>query len=245
VHPFSAERHIVNKNHSHYHGFWTLNRKRQMAAAARTTPAQTQQSRAFWLKHLHQWHWVSAAACLIGLLLFSITGFTLNHASWISSTPVVSTSNAQLPELLVQQLRTVGSGPEPGRVIPVEVGRWLLDQMSVRIIGGAPEWSADELYVSLPRPGGDAWLTIDLANGAVTHEITRRGWISYLNDLHKGRNAGAAWSLFIDVFAFAVLIFASTGLLLLKMHAAHRPATWPMVTLGLVLPVVLALLFIH
>ena len=70
------------------------------------------------------------------------------------------------------------------------------------------EWSEDEVYVSLPRPGGDAWMTIDLACGEVTHELTDRGWISYFNDLHKGRNTGAAWSLFIDVFAFAALIFA-------------------------------------
>jgi hypothetical protein len=32
---------------------------------------------------------------------------------------------------------------------------------------------------------------------------------------------------------------------LLKMHAAQRGATWPLVALGLVLPLVLALLFIH
>jgi hypothetical protein len=47
------------------------------------------------------------------------------------------------------------------------------------------------------------------------------------------------------VFAFAALVFAVTGLFLLKMHATHRPATWPMVGLGLVLPLLLALLFIH
>ena len=107
------------------------------------------------------------------------------------------------------------------------------------------EWSDDEIYVSLPRAGGDAWLTIDRASGAVTHELTDRGWLSYLNDLHKGRNTGAAWRLFIDVFAFAALIFAMHRLLLLKMHAPHRPATWPMVGLGLVVPLLLALLFIH
>ena len=56
-----------------------------MAEAARATTPPMQKSRAFWLKHLHQWHWVSAAGCLIGLLLFSITGFTLNHASAIGS----------------------------------------------------------------------------------------------------------------------------------------------------------------
>ena len=38
-------------------------------------------SRAFWLRQMRQWHWISAAICLIGMLLFAVTGITLNHAS--------------------------------------------------------------------------------------------------------------------------------------------------------------------
>lgn len=217
-----------------------------MAAAARTSTAKDQKNRAFWLKHLHQWHWVSAAGCLIGLVLFSITGFTLNHASAIGAKPETTSITGELPAGLLQSLQAMAAGEEDTqRALPVEVTRWLNAQMSVRPDGDKVEWSQDEIYLSLPRPGGDAWLTIDLASGEVTHELTDRGWISWLNDLHKGRNTGAMWSLFIDVFAFAVLIFAVTGLFLLKMHSSHRPATWPMVGLGLVLPLLLAILFIH
>lgn len=217
-----------------------------MAAAARTSTAKDQKNRAFWLKHLHQWHWVSAAACLIGLVLFSITGFTLNHASAIGAKPETTSITGELPAGLLRSLQAMAAGEEDTqRALPVEVTRWLNAQMSVRPDGDKVEWSQDEIYLSLPRPGGDAWLTIDLASGEVTHELTDRGWISWLNDLHKGRNTGAMWSLFIDVFAFAVLIFAVTGLFLLKMHSSHRPATWPMVGLGLVLPLLLAILFIH
>lgn len=216
-----------------------------MSPAARTTITTEQKSRAFWLKHLHQWHWVSAAGCLIGLVLFAITGFTLNHANAIAGRPVVTTTLKQLPADLLQQLQAAAAADEKSRVVPMQVRRWLHDEMSVRVANEQAEWSSDELYFSLPRPGGDAWLTIDLESGEATHEVTRRGWIAYLNDLHKGRNTGLAWSLFIDVFALAVLVFAITGLLLLKMHSTHRPATWPMVLLGLVLPLVLAILFIH
>lgn len=77
------------------------------------------------------------------------------------------------------------------------------------------------------------------------YELTDRGWISYLNDLHKGRNAGQVWRLFIDLFAAACFIFCVTGLLLLNLHARHRPMTWPAVGLGLVIPALLALFFIH
>lgn len=217
-----------------------------MPEARRAASAQAQKTRAFWLKHLHQWHWVSAAMCLTGMLLFSITGFTLNHASWIGARPEVTTQSAELPPELLGQLRQARqSQGDDKAALPTPVAEWLAATLSVQVIDRETEWSDEEVYVSLPRPGGDAWLTVDLANGAVTHELTDRGWLSYFNDLHKGRNTGTAWSLFIDVFAFAALVFAATGLLLLKMHAGNRPGTWPMVGLGLVLPLLLAIVFIH
>jgi uncharacterized protein len=217
-----------------------------MADAPRATTAKEQQSRAFWLKHLHQWHWVSAAACLIGMILFSITGFTLNHASWVGAKPQVESRTAQLPATLLQELQALAMDKDGIKeALPDSAADWLQGSLSIRVAGREAEWSADEIYISLPRPGGDAWTTLDLTSGEVTHEVTDRGWISYFNDLHKGRNTGSAWSLFIDVFAFAALLFASTGLLLLKMHSNHRPATWPMVALGLVLPLLIAILFIH
>lgn len=181
--------------------------------------------------------------CLIGMALFSITGFTLNHAGWFGAKPQVTNSQAHLPAPLLTALQTEAASADE-RKLPAAVTAWLDAELSVRP-GSSIEWSDDEVYLSLPRPGGDAWLTMDLASGEVNHELTDRGWLSYFNDLHKGRNTGAAWSLFIDVFAIAALVFATTGLLLLKMHSTHRPATWPMVGLGLVLPLIIALLFIH
>ena len=106
------------------------------------------------------------------------------------------------------------------------------------------EWS-QEIYVSLPRPGGDAWLSIDLDTGEARYEITDRGWIAWLNDLHKGRHTGLAWSLFIDVFSVACVVFCITGLVLLQLLAGQRPSTWPLVGLGLVIPLLLAIFFIH
>jgi hypothetical protein len=82
-------------------------------------------------------------------------------------------------------------------------------------------------------------------DGNAEYEKTDRGWISWLNDMHKGRNAGAIWGWFIDVFALACLVFCITGFLILKYHAANRPSTWPVIGFGIVLPIVLALLFVH
>ena len=201
--------------------------------------------RGFWLRTLHQWHWISSALCLIGMLAFSITGITLNHAAQIPATPAVSTHEAQLPEDLLATLVADAETIDPSAPLPPRLRAWLADELHIRTGARLAEWSPDEIYLSMPRPGGDGWVAIDLATGAVETEHTDRGWISYFNDLHKGRNAGAAWSWFIDVFAIACLVFCITGLCLLQMHAGQRGMTWPMVGLGFIVPLLLALLLIH
>ncbi len=47
------------------------------------------------------------------------------------------------------------------------------------------------------------------------------------------------------MFALACIVFTVTGLFLLQLHARQRRATWPLVALGLLIPMLLALLFIH
>ncbi len=201
------------------------------------------QRRGFWLRTLHQWHWISSAICLVGMLLFAVTGITLNHAGQIESVATVENRIVELPDALRDNLsEATEAGDAP---LPAELARWLSDQLSISIGGRRAEWSEDEVYLSMPRPGADAWLSIDRTSGSVEFEITRRGWISYFNDLHKGRNAGPAWSWFLDVFAIATLVFCLTGLFLLYIHARQRRLTWPLVGLGIVIPALLALLFIH
>lgn len=206
-------------------------------------PADARQ-RAWWLKTLHQWHWVSAALCLVGMLLFAVTGITLNHAGQIEAKPAVTQRNAQLPVALLAELADTPADTRQAG-LPPAVRQWLAQALQVELDGREAEWSADEVYLALPRPGGDAWLRIARHDGAAEYELTERGWVSYLNDLHKGRHTGAAWSLFIDLFAGACLVFAVTGLFILKLHAGQRPTTWPIVALGLVAPLLLAILFIH
>ncbi|MBJ6982551.1 PepSY-associated TM helix domain-containing protein [Luteimonas sp. MC1572] len=212
-----------------------------MTAPAERSIAQAQR-RGFWLRTLHQWHWISSAACLVGMLLFAVTGITLNHASSIEGSPTVDNRQVALPSTLLPLLATQEDGKA---ALPAGLAAWLGDELDMPVAGREAEWSADEVYLSLPGPGRDAWLAIDKTSGEVEYERTDRGWISYLNDLHKGRNAGPAWGWFIDVFAIACIVFTVTGLFLLQMHARQRPGTWPWVGLGLVVPVLLALLFIH
>ncbi|KAF1048944.1 PepSY-associated TM helix domain-containing protein [Xylophilus sp.] len=201
--------------------------------------------RAYWLKTLHEWHWVSSALCLVAMLLFTVTGFTLNHAAQIEARPQVTRRQATVPPALRQALARQAAKAGKRDPAPAALAGWTRAQWGIDATGREAEWSADEIYVALPRPGGDAWLRVGLEDGEAEYESTDRGWISYVNDLHQGRNTGAAWRWFIDILAGACLVFTVTGLFILKMHAAKRPFTWPVAGLGLLIPLLLALLLIH
>ena len=213
----------------------------------RIISARSGLAKGFLLKTLYQWHWISSALCLMGMLLFSVTGITLNHASQIEAAPRVTSQKAQIPVSLQQQLTQLALRYD-GKTAPLPsvVQQWLAKNQSIPLSSSQEaEWSLEEVYLPLPRAGGDAWLRFSLTDSSFEYELTDRGWISFANDLHKGRNTGVAWAWFIDVFAVACLLFSLTGLLILKFHAANRPLVWPIVGLGVLLPALLVILFVH
>jgi hypothetical protein len=189
------------------------------------------------------WHWISAAISLLGMIAFAITGITLNHAGDIAARPLVREAAAQLPAPLAAQLSAIGG--ESRRALPAKVSAWLEQEFEIDTAGREADWSAEEIYLAMARPGGDAWISIDRASGEIVHEDTWRGWVAYFNDLHKGRNTGPAWAWFIDIFAGACVVFCLTGFGLLWLKAQARPSTWPLVGAGLVIPLLLALFLIH
>ncbi len=191
---------------------------------------------------MHLWHWISAAVCLTALLLFTITGITLNHAGAIGAQPVVTSRQAQLPDALRAAL---APDAPTGDAVPGALADWMERELGVRATRATAEWSDEELYLSAPGPGRDAWVSIDRATGAAKSESTDRGWVAYFNDLHKGRNTGITWVVFIDVVAAACLFFALTGLVLLIVQARQRRSTWPLVTGGVVLVFGLMIFLAH
>ena len=204
----------------------------------------SKKKKAYWTKQFYLWHWVSSALCLVAMLLFAITGITLNHAGEIAAEPVVKEVVAVAPAEVMEHL-AVEEGERDDRPLPREVRQWLASELGVSIPGRPAEWSEFDVYLGLPRPGGDAWLSIDRETGELVYESTSRGAIAYLNDLHKGRNTGVAWAWFIDIFSVAAVIFCCTGLALLVVHARRRPSTWPVVLAGFAVPVILAVFFVH
>jgi hypothetical protein len=143
---------------------------------------------------------------------------------------------------LTAQIQSEGAGEaEPS----APLRDWISKEFAVDTGGKIADWKTGEIYLSLPRPGGDAWLKIDLAQAVATYSVTDAGWIAYFNDLHKGRHTGKAWAWFIDILALACVVFSITGLVILKMHAKSRRLTWPLVGFGILIPFLIAVLLIH
>ncbi len=198
----------------------------------------------FWKKQARIWHWISGAVCLIGMLLFAVTGITLNHAADIKTKPQINSAEITLSRDALRHLTTL---PLEGEIdaLPREIVHLLRRELGINTAGREAELTDIDVYVGLRRPGGDAWLAIDRETGLVEYETTSRGTISYLNDLHKGRDTGLAWAIFLDVFSVATIFFCLTGLWLLQIHSAKRAITWPLTIGGLALPVLLLFFFVH
>ena len=200
--------------------------------------------RLFWMTQARVWHWITGAATLVGMLMFAFTGITLNHAAQIEGKPAVVEKVAVMPPDI---LALLGPAPKEGEkaTLPAPVTEWLEKETGAPVSRRAGEWSDTEVYVGMPKPGGDAWLSVDRETGDVTYEDTNRGAISFLNDLHKGRNTGPVWFWFLDIFSVAAILFCITGLVLLWMHAPRRPPTWFIVGAGLLVPALIAVFLIH
>lgn len=198
---------------------------------------------------VRQWHWVSSAVCLGGLLLFAITGITLNHAGLLEGHVRTVTVEASLPtevadalnNYLTDHFDSAGERAE----LPSVVSQFIHTSSGERVSQGhirQAQVTDMDIYISLPRPGGDAWLVMDADATELLYERTDRGFIAYLNDLHKGRHTGLAWSLLMDAIALSCVIFAFTGLWLLIRQQRQRPLTWALTTLGLLIPLLIMLL---
>ena len=212
-------------------------KKITMAGAAKTRRP------IFSLATIRKWHWISSAACFVCMLLFSVTGITLNHAGRIEA----AASTTRIAGVVPKSILTAIVLREKDKTIevPASLLSWFRENQGIKLSPGLAEINDTELYLALPKPGGDAWWSLDVETGKFEYESTSRGWISYFNDLHKGRNTGTAWIYFMDIFALACVVFSVTGFLLLQRYAETRVQTYPLLAAGAVVPVLLMVFLIH
>lgn len=167
--------------------------------------------------------YISMLSCVI-VLFFAITGLTLNHADWFGSTPHQSDIKGQCPVAWVNTDDT--------RIARLEIVEHLRKQHGVK--GAMSEFRIEEeqCTVSFKGPGYTADAFITRSSGEYDLTEMRMGLVAIMNDLHKGRDTGSAWSWFIDVSAVLLALVSLTGLLLMAWIKRHRFNGYVIAALG-------------
>ncbi|MFM7245109.1 MAG: PepSY-associated TM helix domain-containing protein, partial [Planctomycetaceae bacterium] len=156
------------------------------------------------------------------MLLFSVTGLTLNHPDWFGAGEAVTedATGGIDPALLGDP----EADPDGLRIDHEAVAAAI--RGSHRITGGLADRRADDRECTLTwkGPGCAADAVIDRRTGRYTLAVTRHGLVAILNDLHKGRDTGAAWSIVIDVTAILLVLVAISGFVLIFFIRRRRVA---------------------
>ena len=140
------------------------------------------------------------------VLFFAVTGLTLNHAEALSHGEVVKNLKGSLTPV------EMGPKDHPDTLAIVEHIR-----NTDHVHGAVADlrMEDDAISFSFRGPGYSADTTVDRAAGTYQVVETRAGFIAVINDLHKGRDTGKAWSWVIDLSAVLLTLVSMSGLLLI------------------------------
>jgi hypothetical protein len=141
------------------------------------------------------------------LLFFAVTGLTLNHAERFGASPRVAQIKGRVNINWVKA--------EDAAVDKLAVVEHLRQAHGIK--GGLSDFRLDESQasVSFKGPGYAADAFINRETGEYDLTETRSGLVAALNDLHKGRDTGRAWSWLIDASAVLMTLVSLTGLVLI------------------------------
>jgi len=142
-------------------------------------------------KHLRQLHIYCSLICCTLLLVFSLTGISLNHRALFEAKPIQSTSqyllkqeNEQTINLLLQR--------ENISLTLQQISQLMLQQ-----------------ELSLPSPGKRLELFIE--DQTLFIEKSDFGLVSQLNELHQARYTSTLWKVVSDLTALVFIFIAITG----------------------------------
>ncbi len=153
------------------------------------------------------WHGYLSAFAFISLIFFSVTGLFLNHPEWLAQE---SKSEEIRLNLLPGDIAAARKTGDPARAIAVLIAA----RGGVGGLYSSGEIDGDEAFLRFEGVTGNASVMVDLKTGAAEATLQRSDAVTVLNDLHRGKNAGDAWKLFIDISAAIFLVLSLVGYIL-------------------------------
>ncbi|MEM6472511.1 MAG: PepSY-associated TM helix domain-containing protein, partial [Planctomycetota bacterium] len=160
--------------------------------------------RALYRKSAAAFRWLHIYLSMVGfaaMMFFALTGITLNHPTWLGGSE--QTVEDFAGELEIDVLE--------GEVDRLEIAETLRERHQLK--GRVKEFEVDEYecMIVYKSPGYAADAFVDRASGRYGVTVTSSNAIAVMNDLHKGRDSGTAWSLLIDISAILMAAFSVSG----------------------------------
>jgi hypothetical protein len=194
-----------------------------------------------WIKDIAKWtRWIHIYLSMFSfaaLLFFAVTGVTLNHTEWIEGKQIV--------EQVQGSVNLVWVDTAAERVDELQIVEHLRNSHAIR--AGLSGFIIDdsECAISFKGPGYNADGFVDRSTGAYAMTITKSGVVALMNDLHKGRDTGGAWSWLIDVSAVLMILVSLTGFLMIFFLKKKRLNGVVIALLGGIAMVVVYYMFVN
>lgn len=162
------------------------------------------------------------------VFFFAATGLTLNHADKFGD---------QLKS--VQEKGRLDSGwvspRDTTKIDKMRIVEYLRDTYHIHSALTDFRIEDDQIGISFKGPGYEADAFVSRPTGNYELTETNAGFIGLINDLHKGRDTGRPWSVFIDVSAVLLTLVSLTGMALILFLRKRRTAGLVVAGCGLIL----------
>jgi hypothetical protein len=155
------------------------------------------------------WHGYLSAFAFLALIFFAATGLILNHPEWFPTKPDPRPTERTVT-LTPAELAAAQAAADPSRALAIAVAR----QVKLRGAFQSGEILDDEAQIRLEGVTGSTDILVDLKSGKAEVSTARTDLVTTLNELHRGKNAGAVWKAIIDASAVLVLALSLIGYVL-------------------------------
>lgn len=162
------------------------------------------------------------------VFFFAVTGLTLNHADRFAGQVRTTQEKGHLDPSWT-------NNPDTLHIDKLAIVEYLRRTHAIKAALSDLHIDDSQIGVSFKGPGYAADAFVDRTTGDYDLTRTSAGFVGLINDLHKGRDTGPGWSVFIDVCGILLALVSLTGMVLLLFLKRRRLSGLLIAALGLVL----------
>ena len=157
------------------------------------------------------------------VLLFALTGLTLNHQDFGWSDPQTVRSTMPIDAALLESPNSDA------------LGNYLKGKLGIRSPLTDYHDDPDQIELTFAAPGHRTVVTVNRSDQTASVETESRGFLGRMDDLHKGFDSGRVWSWAIDFTAILLTASSLTGMITLISLRARRRSGFVMAALGVLM----------